>query len=376
MPRKKEEKLPPGVRKRGKGYSFRYSIPITKPDGKPGRKQKETVAYPTAQAAYDAGIQIKAKILNGTYVDEDSLLFTEWAQKGIDLHAAAKQLKDNTIDVMRSNLKYAKVVFLGRKLKDITPLMYQTFLMDLRDTHNLGESAIKGAHMAMRVIFKQAVKLGIIAKDITKEAVLPSTKPTFEQLENGQDAPLPDFLEKEQLATLLKAAKKRALDQTDPEKAFGARQHYRAIYLLAHTGLRIGEFCALETSRLDTKNYTVRIIANIYRRMGITAYKLIPPKNKASIRTVDISKSVTTVIEKQLHDLKVFRLLIGEKYYSERIFTFVSYKQFPGYPLDPATFNADLKETLTMAGLPTSITAHNLRHTFTSLSAEAGASVS
>lgn len=375
MARKKEEKLPPGVRKRGKGYTFRYSIPITKENGKPGRKQKETVAFPTSQAAYETGVKIKAKILNGTYVDEDTVLFTDWAVKGVELHAAAKQLKENTVDVMKSNLKYAKIAFSGKKLKDLTPVMYQSYLMDLRDKYNLGESGIKGAHMAMRVIFKLAVKLEILAKDITKEVDLPSTKPTFEQLEQGQDAPLPDYLEKEQLAALLKAAKQRADEQTNPEKAFGARQHYRAIYFLAHTGLRIGELCALETSRIDTKIRTVRVIANLYRRMGITSYKLVPPKNKASIRTVDISKSIASVLDSQLHDLKVFKLLVGKKHYGGRNFAFVSYKRFPGYPLDPATFNADLLETLTLAGLPPSITAHSLRHTFTSLSAEAGASL-
>src|SRR5690606_7599198 len=110
-------------------------------------------------------------------------------------------------------------------------------------------------------------------------------------------------------------------------------------------------------------------------RGGITAYKLTSPKNKTSIRTVDISKTVAAVLESQIHDLKAFRLLRGEQYHTERIFTFVSYKRYPGYPMEPSTFNADLTELLQLAGLPESITAHSLRHTFTSLSAEAGATL-
>lgn len=371
----KKEKLPPKVRKRGNGYTYRYSVPVTMPDGTVKRKQKETASFPTAAEAYQAGIRIEAQLLEGTFVDEANILFTEWADKGVELHAATKQLKQNTIDVMRSNLKYAKIAFAGRKLKDITPAMYQSYLLDLRDVHKLGESAIKGAHSAMRIIFKLAVKLQVARQNITEGAVLPNLKPTFEMLERGDDEPLPDYLEKEQLAELLRVAKQRADSETDPAKAFGARQLFRAIYVLAHTGLRIGELCALETARVDTKRGTIRVIANLYRRNGITAYKLESPKNKSSIRTVDISKSVSAILDAQLHDLKLFRLQTGEKYYADRKFVFVSYKRYPGYPLHPETFNADLAEVLAAAELPKSITAHSLRHTFTSLSAEAGASL-
>jgi integrase len=375
--KKSQEELPPKVRKRGRGYTYRYEVPIIKPDGTPGRKQKDTVQYPTADEAYKAGIVIEAKLIEGKYIDEKNILFTDWAERGMELYASsAKKPKDNTVDVRRSNLKYAKISFAGKKLKDITTHMYQMHLLELRDKYNLGNSAIVGAHAAMCILFRLAVKLGVTAHDPTKDATIPSVELTFEELEELADQEefvLPEFLEKEQLAVLLRTAKQQADAQKDPIKAFGARQHFRTIYLLAHTGLRIGELCALEKKRSDTKNRTIRIIATLYYRMGVSAYKLTPPKTKKSIRTVDISQSVASVLENQLHDLKVFRLLIGETYYKQREFTIVNYKALPGYPLNPDTFNDDLIETLKRANLPTSITAHSLRHTFTSLSAEAGA---
>lgn len=369
--KKKADELPPKVRKRGNGYTYRYSIPITNPDGTIGRKQKETIAYPTPLEAYQAGVLIEAKLIEGTYVDEKNILFTDWADRGVELHSAIKKLKQNTIDVMRSNLKYARKTFAGRKLKDITPDIYQDYLLNLKKVHKLGESAIKGAHSAMRTLFKLAVKRELIARDVTEGADLPVFKPTFEQLELD-DEPLPEYLEKEQLAALLRTAKEQAEKEENPVKAFGARQHFRIIYVLAHTGLRIGELCALEKTRINKQANTIRIIANLYRRMGIANFKLEPPKNKTSIRTVDVSKSVMAVLDAQVHDLKVFRLQTGAKFYNKREFAFVSFKRYPGYPLDPATFNADLAESLAAAGLPSSITPHSLRHTFTSLSAEAG----
>lgn len=376
MKKKKEaiEDLPKGVRKRGKGYTYRYSVPIIKPDGKPGRKQKETPAYDTPDEAYRAGVIIEAKLIDGTYIDEDNILFIDWAVKGLEIYAAEKKLKKSTIETKQANLSYAKVYFAGKRLKAITPVMYQEYLKMLRDEKKLGASALSGSHSAMRILFKLAVRLGIISKDPTASAVKPVIKVTFEELELGEE-PLPEYLEKEQLALLLKVAKLQAAEETDLRKAFAARQHFRIIFLLAHSGLRIGEMCGLEQIRINLKDRRIRIISNLYLSGGITNYELETPKNEASIRTVDFSKSVGAVIENQISDLKTFKLLIGEKFYTNRQFLFVSTKRFPGYPLDPATFAADLHDSLERAQLPTSITPHKLRHTFTSLSAEAGAAL-
>lgn len=374
MPR---EKLPPKVRRRGGGYTYRYSVPVTQPDGTVRRKQKETRAFPTPQEAYREGIKIEAQLLEGTFVDEENITFAEWAERGVELHARSKSLKQNTVDVMRSNLRYARIAFAGRKLRDITPAMYQQYLLDLRDVHGLGESAIRGAHSAMRILYRHAVKMGIVRANPTEGAVLPSMRPTFEALESGADEPLPEYLEKEQLAELIRVAKEYADSQTDPAKAFGARQTMRAIIILANTGLRIGELCALEEPRVDTKRGTIRVIATLYHRQGIRAYRLETPKNRSSIRTVDISRTVAAILDAQIRDVKAFRLRCGENYYrdKERNFVLVSYKRYPGYPLNPTTFETDLAHLIDQAGLPRSITPHSLRHTFTSLSAEAGASL-
>lgn len=370
-----KEKLPPKVRRRGKGYTYRYSVPVTMPDGTVRRKQKETRAFPTPAEAYREGIKVEAQLLEGTFVDEDNILFTEWAEKGVDLHARAKGLKQRSIDSMRANLTYARAAFAGRKLKDITPAMYQQYLLDLRDVHQLSENTIKAAHSVARILFKLAVKMQMIRSNPTDGAVLPNMRPTFEALESGRDDPLPEYLEKEQLAELIRVAKEYADAQTDPAKAFGARQMMRAIIVLANTGLRIGELCALEEPRVDTRRGTIRVIATLYHGQGIRAYQLEAPKNQTSIRTVDISRTVAAILDAQLRDVKAFRLRMGERFYTERNFIFVSYKWFPGYPLDPRTFSRDLARLLDLAGLPRSITPHSLRHTFTSLSAEAGASL-
>ena len=372
MPR---EKLPPKVRRRGNGYTYRYSVSVTQPDGTVRRKQKETRAFPTPQEAYREGVKIEAQLLTGAYVDENNMPFAEWAEKGLELHARAKGLKQSSVAAMRANLTYARAAFAGRRLKDITPAMYQQYLLDLRDVHRLSENTIKAAHSAMRILFRLAVKMRLIASNPTDGAVLPSLRPTFETLASGADESLPEYLEKEQLAELVRMAKEYADAQTGPVRAFEARQMHRAIVVLAYTGLRIGELCALEEPRVDTRRGTIRIIATLYRGHGIRAYQLFPPKNRPSIRTVDISRTVAAVLDAQIRDVKAFRLRCGERYHTERNFVFVNFQQFPGYPMNPVIFGRHLKRLLELAGLPSSITPHSLRHTFTSLSAEAGASL-
>ena len=370
-----KEKLPPKVRRRGSGYTYRYSVSVTQPDGTVRRKQKETRAFPTPQEAYREGIKIEAQLLEGVYVDENNMPFAEWAEKGLELHARAKGLKQSSVAAMRANLTYARAAFVGRKLKDITPAMYQQYLLDLRDVHRLSENTIKAAHSAMRILFCLAVKMRLIASNPTDGAVLPSLRPTFEALASGSDESLPEYLEKEQLAELVRVAKEYADAQTDPVRAFEARQMHRAIVVLAYTGLRIGELCALEEPRVDTRRGTIRIIATLYRGHGIRAYQLFPPKNRPSIRTVDISRTIASVLDAQIRDVKAFRLRCGERYHTERSFVFVNCHQHPGYPMNPVIFGRHLKRLLELAGLPPSITPHSLRHTFTSLSAEAGASL-
>ncbi|WP_410769618.1 tyrosine-type recombinase/integrase [Fontibacillus sp. BL9] len=379
MPRKKKEDLLPNVRKRGKGYTYRYEISVTQPDGSKKRSQRDTMQYPTPLEAYQAGILIEAKLIDGTYVDEKNVLFIDWAYQAIEIYASEKKLKPGTIEGKYSHLKQAKKTFAGVKLKDITTLQIQNFFISLRDEHKLGQSAIGNIYSTIRMIFRVAKRMNVIAIDPTENSVRPSVKKTFSDLELIAAAgELPEYLEKESVVELLKTIKQMAAKEPDPKIAFGFRQLYRIVFILTYTGLRIGELCALEDDRVDTKKRTIRVIASQYiPKGGIKNYELVTPKNISSIRTVDFSETVAAVIENQKTDLKAFRLLCGPSYYIQpkRSFLFVCYRKFPGYPLLVSTVEYALRRALEETNLSTAITPHSLRHTFTSLSAEAGAAL-
>lgn len=368
MVKKKEEKLPPKVRKRSNGYSYRYSVPIIGPDCKPDRKQKETHQYPTAQEAYNAGILIEAELVKGTYVDEDNILFTDWADVGLKLHAELKDNKQKGIRTHLSRLTRAKKYFAGKKLKDITRTDYEKFLLHLRDDVKRSKSTVKNTHGTMRIVFRQAERRGLIAKDPTHEAELPVYRDTLDSVEED---PLPRYLEREQLLVVLRTARVRAEQSEDTATAFNRWQLYRAVYILAYTGLRLGELLSLERRKWNRNEGAIHVTATLDSYGGAEGSSLDTPKNKPSRRIVDVSDSVSDMIDAQIKEIAELRLRAGQVFYTDASFIFVRYPKHAGRPLSLRVFGlafAQLMEQCEIKG----ITPHCLRHTFTSLSAEAG----
>lgn len=374
MKKKKEEELPPKVRKRGKGYTYRYDVPIIESDGSPGRKQTDTIQYPSAQEAFKAGILIEAQITQGTYVDEVNGLFSDWAPKMLIYHAKIRKLRYSTIDTYESLLEHPQTYFAGKKVKDINHGGYQDFLFWLQDVKKLSVSSITSVHAVVSTIFKHAVKRGQLKASPCVGAILPRKEEDVNVINETDEEEVPNYLEKAQLTALIKTTKQLSESCSDPKKAFAWRQMSRVLFVFSYTGMRVGELGALEPHRFDSKKLTIKVAATLYDKRGLKNFHTGPPKTSDSRRIIDISKRVSDVIENQIKDVKAFRLLVGPKFYTKREFIFIMpTSHLPGYPLRPSLINDMLSDALEAAGMPRDlITAHGLRHTFTSLSAEAG----
>lgn len=113
MARKPKEPLKyPGVREKDGRFTYRYSIPGT---SKTGRKQKETPSFPTAKQAYEAGIRIKAELLNGVYFEEKNILFDDFATEWLTMYAAPGKVKNSTVDIRRWELKNVRLILVIRR---------------------------------------------------------------------------------------------------------------------------------------------------------------------------------------------------------------------------------------------------------------------
>lgn len=357
------------IRERDGKYYFRYSI-MKEVDGKLKRKQKETVGFDTLKEAEDEGVRIKAELLLGTYIEEKDILFSEWADTWIDkFYAASGRVKETTIKVRRDNLKIAKKYFSGRKLKDISQTQYEKFLLDLKNmSHqpssnrkNTGYSqkTIRMIHEAICMMYRKAVQIKIIARNITLNAEMPGFQQTVEELEAEEE--LPEFMEKEQLAHFLRTS-----------KTFEDPQIFHALTILAYTGLRIGELCALKTSDIDEVNKVISITKTLHLRGAVANFKLGTPKTKSSKRKVAIGKIALKAFKAQAAWRKEYKFSEQQNYYNKAEFVFINHKEFPGTPLSPRDLNRDMKLVLEKAGLSPALSPHSLRHTYTSLMAEAG----
>lgn len=363
----KKRKLPPGVRERNGKYTYRYSVNVIE-NGKKSRKQKETIAYPTAKDAYDAGILIKAEQLKGTYVDEKDISFGDWADKWLEMYEQVGK-KAHTVVTRKSAVNRLKKVFGGIKLKEITTLQYQDYLYSLKKKGRK-KNTVMGLHSTMSMIIKKAVNppFEIIAKDITKSIDFPEFKESLTDLKKSKAKV--KYLEKEELSKFLKVAYELPEYEETEKDRLVLRQCARALHILAYTGLRIGELCALDETDIDFDNKRINIIKTLYIQEGIEKYSLDTPKNEPSIREVDVTTHVLDLFKEQKLEKKKLKLMLGTNY-SDEGFIFANAHRKPGFPLSPLEIARYMTEVLTKAGLPVELSPHKLRHTYTSLMAEA-----
>lgn len=103
--------------------------------------------------------------------------------------------------------------------------------------------------------------------------------------------------------------------------------------VLAYTGMRIGELCALTWDDVDFVNNEINITKIYYNPANTpTAYTLVSPKTKAGVRVIDISKELA----QNLKDHKLSQHFTECKcptwHQKGFLFTHLDYPGYPKYP--------------------------------------------
>ncbi|WP_233129794.1 tyrosine-type recombinase/integrase [Domibacillus epiphyticus] len=213
------------------------------------------------------------------------------------------------------------------------------------------------------MIFKKAVELEILKKDPTEYTQVPKQQITIEDLEGRKS--LPNYLEKQELKYFLQTAKK-----------FGLDQDYLIFLLLAYTGLRVGELCALKWRDINFEEQTLNISKTYYNPTNNRKeYKLLTPKTPTAVRIIDIDEAVINELNKHNLAQKETMMKYRDRYHNED-FAFANIDEvLPGYPLYIKKIENRMRRLLKIAKLNSNLTPHSLRHTHTSLLAEAGVSL-
>lgn len=343
------------IRKRGKTYTYVVDVgkdPIT---GK--RIQKSKGGFKTKKECQAALAAVQTEYNEGTYVNESEILLKDFVPKWLKMYENAPNVKISSVRVRKHETQKLIEYFKEVKLKDITDTMYQDFLLNMSE--KFSKNTLSGIHTASTMLFKRAVKLKYIKYDPTEDAELPEKKDTVEELENKKE--LPKFFERKELSEFLNFCKEDFRPQT-----------YIIFLLLANTGMRAGELCALKWKDIDFTNKTIKIYKTYYNPNNNTKkYDLLTPKTKASIRTIYIDDLLISELKKHKAWQNEIQLKI-ENWHGDFVITKIN--NYPGYPETVKQVEFIMDQIVTKNNLK-DLTPHSLRHTHTSLLAMAGVSL-
>lgn len=338
--------------KRGKTWS--YSIDIGKDkDGK--RKKQLKGGFRTRKEAADAAALVQTELSHNTFVVEKDTTFSDFAKDWLQRYSP--QVKKSTARVRSNEIDNLKKYFNLIKLRDITKKQYQNALLDMQK-RGLAANTIAGIHGTARMIFKKAVELDVIKIDSTQYARPPRKVETLEEVENCTE--IPKYLEKNDLATFLRFTHDAGLEDD-----------HAVFMVLAYTGIRAGELCALKWQDIDFTEHTIKITRTYYNPTNnILKYELQTPKTLTSRRTITVDEKVISALEIHHAKQNKFRSLNEFRWHDNDFVFCVS--RFPGYPIYIKRIEGRMARMLKLSGLPAELTPHSLRHTHTSLLAEAG----
>lgn len=297
---------------------------------------------------------------SGKKFEDKNLTFEEVAEDWLDVYSET-DVKISTIRVRKHEIGHLNRYFAKYKIKDITKRMYQNALNDLKKKEKLAHNTISGIHGTARMIYKRAMEQDLLLADPTEYAFIPKDKKTVEDIENKKVED--KYLEKYELKAFL-----------DTAKTQGEIDDYVIFLTLSWTGLRAGELVALKWKDIDFEENTINITKTYYNpRNNTKDYKLLPPKTNGSIRKIDVEDEVINTLHKHKLKQKEIKLQVGKEFYDKDfVFGRLNAPYF-GYPHFIKTIENRMESLLKKTpAINKRLTPHSLRHTHTSLLAEAG----
>lgn len=341
----------------GSKWAFTIDIGVDPMTGKP--KQKVRSGFNSKEDAIQAATTLLHEINHETYIEESDQMFSAFAKEWLSIYKEVNVVKPGTIRIRLHEISKLMPYFAQLKLKDITKKHYQDALNHLKD-QGYSDSTRSGIHRTGRMIFRKALELELIKKDPTEFAYLKKDRKSIEELEEEEEE-IPKYLEKDELALFLKTAQQHGLELD-----------YLMFLVLSYTGIRVGELVALKWQDVDFEQQTIRITKTYYNpNNNSVQFQLVTPKTKTSRRKIVVDAVVIRALRQHKETQEKMIQKLGNDY-AQQDFIFAKTTRHPGYPMVIKMVQLRMARLLALADLNTDLTPHSLRHTHTSLLAEAG----
>ncbi len=327
--------------------------------GKDPITQKKSYYYETVQGKKAAEKRLR-EILNemdrGCWVEPVKLTLEEYAKDRWLPHVKARK-QQSTYDMYEYLSRVHIIPAVGHlELKAITPMMldalYSSKLSGPRADGQLGHlspNTVKHIHDVIRIMLNQAVKWGLIARNVT-DSVTPPEVPRQK----------PTAWTPEQAAAFLESVRD---------------DKYFAAYLLAvQAGLRRGEILGLRWQDVDLVNRSVLVRQTLVKTSEGALLK--EPKTRDSQDRTALSPMTVDALKARLfaqtEEKRAWEDAVGTGTWDNPhglVFT-----QEDGSLLKPDSFTRRFRKHLQQKGLP-KIRFHDLRHTAATIMLDTGTDI-
>ncbi|MNW48776.1 Transposase [compost metagenome] len=314
-----------------------------------GESQKE--AYARAQEEYK-------KLKKG--VDSKKLrklTFGEVADEWLRTYSKSN-VKSGSIIARDVQVKLLKKYLGDTLLAKITHRLYQNFFNDC-DDEGYARNTMLGVNNTGNMIFKYALKNKFITENPATDVIVPRKEITVEEIENKDILIEEKYLDRSELKNFLETV-----------SIYGLEEEKEIFYLLAFSGFRPGEMCALKWPDLDFGNSRIRITKTL---LGTNRKKYVidTPKTKKSVRIVPIDSDIMSMMlihqdEQAKRRTEEIKLLPD---YHDAGFVF---RNSSGYPYTVQSVRSRMYSLLKKTDIKKHATPHIFRHTYVSMLAEAG----
>lgn len=329
-----------------------FTIIYRKPDG----KQKWESGFRTKGEASDRLDAVLNSIRENRYSEPTATGFREFCDDWME--SAKTFLKPQTWATYRSALKcWITPEFGGMVLCDIRKADVVRFLHRLLADRDISRKFVKNVHILLHRIFEAAIEQELVAANPAHKIKLPDSSPSF----------LAAGAEERVVPTPVEVGK--TFEKLTPT--------YQALLSTsAVTGARRGELLALMWSDIDVARGVIHIRRTLQRvkkehlaagafrdaeRIGETGLCLLPPKTKKAVRKVEIPPKLAAL------------LVVIRNRQIDPSCPFIFQSELGG-PLDPDALY-DVLHAAQDAAEVRRFGLHGLRHLYSSLLAETGASV-
>lgn len=266
-------------------------------------------------------------------------------------------VKDSTLRSRRSSIKILLRYLPNANIAKVNERIMQNIFIDLFDKDN-SRSLMEGVKITANFIFKYAIRIKLVVHNPVNGVVLPVKTLTVEEIENTTIEE--EYFNREELNEFF-----RVVD------LHGKQLDREWFYLLAFSGMRVGEMCALKWTDINFDTGVIRVTKTIdMPNHNMRKYKLTPPKTKKSIREFEVDEEIVAMLKRLKTIQGKIRLSERSKYddYNDENFVFC---RANGYPYSSRFIYERMKSLLNRSTITKSAGPHIFRHTHVTMLTEA-----